>query len=231
MSEHKDKDHDCECKKEWDPCCSKRMQGEQGVQGVQGARGQDGLQGPQGIEGKQGIPGSCVNCGHEDDQKCHCPIEYMEVYSSLSQTLSASLGANLPGQVVLFENFIVATSNLDTSLAASTGQVKILLAGWYKATFGVTGSINPIPSPLPVWTVSLFNNNVLVPASTFANLPLSPEQHASEEISEVLFHAMAGDMISVANTSTANLLLSSPSMGTNASVNSATLILDLRKAD
>jgi hypothetical protein len=221
--EHKHKDKCCDA-------CDKRMQGIQGPQGVQGPRGQDGLQGPQGIAGPQGIPGNCVNCFEDRPTKC-CDQEFAEVYSVLAQTLAASPGVSMAGQVVLLENAIYATPGIDITNAAITGQIKINAAGWYDATIGVTGSLNPIPSPLPAWTVSLFKNGVLVAGSTFANLPLSPEQHANECVSDVFVHCDVGDMLEIANTSTAPLFLSSPSIGTNAIVNSATFKIKMLKAD
>ncbi len=162
---------------------------------------------------------------------CDCPVEFAEVYSILPQTLSASPGPSLPGQVLLLEQTIVATSNIDVSMAASAGQIKVMKAGWYDVTIGVTASLNPIPSPLPVWTVSLFLNGALVDGSTFANLPLSPEQHANESVSDVFVHCNAGDMLEIANTSNAPLFLTSPANGTNAQVNSATFKMQMLKAD
>ena len=225
MTEY-DHKHDKCC----DPC-DRRMQGPQGLQGVQGPRGQDGLQGPQGVQGNQGIPGDCVNCFEPMPRPCDCPNEFAEVYSSVAQSLSASAGIGLPGQMVMLENTIVASAGIDISNANSTGAIKINVAGWYDVTIGVTGSLNPIPSPLPVWTVSLFQNGALVAGSTFANLPLSPEQHANESVSDVYVHCLVGDILQIANTSISPLFLSSPSLGTNAIVNSATFKIKLLKAD
>ena len=170
-----------------------------------------------------------VYCGDKDKPKCD--VEFAEVYSVLSQVLLPSPGPALPGQVVLMENSITSTYNLDISNAALNGTIIVNKAGWYDVTIGVTGSLNPIPAPLPVWTVSLFQNGVLVPASTFANLPLSPTQQANECVSDVFVHCDAGDVLMVANTTTNPLFLSSPSLGTNAVVNSATFKIKLLKAD
>lgn len=223
MSEHHHKDKCC------DPC-KVRMQGEQGLQGVQGPRGQDGLQGPQGIQGMQGIPGSCVNC-YPEPLPCPCVTEFAEVYSTVAQLLSPPVSPAIQGQTILLENLVVATADIDVSGAATTGYIVVNKSGWYDVTIGATGSLNPIPSPLPVWTVSLFKNGNLVPGSTFANLPLSPEQHANESVSDVFVHCTSGDILEVSNTSTAPLFLSSPSLGTVATVNSATFKIQLIKAD
>lgn len=173
-----------------------------------------------------------INCGgRHHPHPHHCKQEFAEVYSSAPQTLAASPGAAQAGQVVLLENAIFSTAGIDISNASTTGMIKINVAGWYDVTLGVTASLNPIPSPLPVWTVSLFQNGVLVAGSTFANLPLSPVQQANECISDVFIHCMAGDMLSINNTSTVPLFLSSPAIGTNAVVNSATFKVQLLKAD
>lgn len=208
------------------PMGNQGPKGQDGKDGVDGAQGPLGQQGPMGEQGLQGVPGSCVEC------PCHCDQpEFAEVYSSLPQSLLASPGAGLPGQTLLLENFIVSTPGIDVSNANISGKVKVLIAGWYDLTIGVTASINPIPSPLPVWTVSLFKNGILVPASTFSNLPLSPEQHANESVCDVFVHCNAGDELEIANTSTAMLFLSSPTLGTVATPNSATFKIKLLKKD
>ncbi len=172
-----------------------------------------------------------INCGGKHEKQHCCHSEFAEVYSIVPQTLSLSTGPSLPGQVVLMENVIYSTPGIDVSNVSTTGQIKVNKAGWYDVTLGVTGSLNPIPSPLPCWTVSLFQNGSLVLGSTFANLPLSPQQHANECISDIFIHCNVGDTLMIANTSDATLFLSSPSLGTNAVVNSATFKMRLLKAD
>lgn len=222
MSDHDHKEPCC------DPC-DKRMQGEQGPQGVQGAMGPAGLQGVQGVAGPQGMQGACVNCfdGHHHHKK----MEFAEVYSLLSQTLSVSPGPNLPGQVVLFENTIAATANIDVSGAISSGTVIINEAGWYDVTVGICGSLNPIMSPLPVWTLSVFKNGVIVPGSTFSNMTLSAAQLATEMAADVFVHFAKGDSLLVANTSTNPVILAAQTLGTNASPTSAYLKISLLEAD
>lgn len=218
--------HDDKC---CDPC-DKSMQGVQGLQGVQGPRGQDGMQGPQGIQGAQGVPGSCVNCSG-DHHPCDCPIEFAEVFSILPQTLSPSPSSNQPGQVVTLEQTIFATSNIDVSQASTTGKIIINKAGWYDVATGLCGALNPIPSPLPVWTLSMFLNGVIVPGSTFANMTLSPTQQANEIVADVFVHCNAGDFLQLANTSVNVVQLTAPTLGTNAQTNSAYLKITLLKAD
>lgn len=202
--------------------------GLQGVQGIAGLQGEQGVMGLQGEQGVQGIPGDCVNC----DDKCHCPEpEFAEVYSNLTQTLSPSLGLNLPGQVVTLENTIFATSNIDVSQAAINGKITINRAGWYDVFTGMCGSLNPIESPLPVWTLSVFKNGIIVPGSTFANMTLSPEQKANEIVADVFVHFNVGDVLELANTSVSSVVLTAPTLGTNAPTNSAYMKLILLKAD
>lgn len=172
-----------------------------------------------------------IFCGkkcHHDD--CHCPIEFAEAYSSLDQQLAASPGPNMPGDVVKLENLIVSSANIDSSMAASNGQFKINLAGWYDVAAGMTGTLNPVPAPLPVWTMSLFLNGVLVPGSTFSNVPLSPAQVSNEITADTFVYCSAGDLLTLANTSSSPVFLSAPSLGTNAPTNSAYLKIVLLRA-
>ncbi len=162
--------------------------------------------------------------------KC-CDIEFAEVYSSLSQQLSASPGPSLSGQVILLEQTIHSTANIDVSQAAASGRIYVNKAGWYDVVLGACGGLNPVPSPLPVWTVSLFKNGALVPGSTFANIPISPEQKSNESLTDVFVHCNAGDYLEISNTSTATVFLNSPTLGTNATPNSATLKISMLKAD
>lgn len=206
------------------------MQGEQGPQGVQGPRGPDGLQGPQGIQGPQGVPGSCVNCFEHRECKCPEP-EFAEIGSTMPQDLNPSPGANMPGQVVLLEFTIHATAGIDVSTSGVDGKIKVNRAGWYQVSHGVCGSLNPVISPLPVWTFSLFKNAAIVPGSTFANMTISPEQKANEIVAQTLVHFNAGDVLELANTSTSVVVLTAPVLGTNAQTSSAYLQLVLLKED
>jgi len=218
------------------------MKGEQGPAGIQGPRGEagrdgkdglDGLQGPQGIQGVQGIPGSCVNCeGNGEPHSCDCPEpEFAEVFSKTNQDLAASPGSLLPGQVVILENTIFATSGIDVSQASVNGQIVINKAGWYDVATGICGSLNPIASPLPCWTLSLFVNGVYVPGSTFANQTISPEQKANEIVADVFVHFNKGDVLTLANTSNAVVNMSAPTLGTNAPASSAYMKIIMLKSD
>lgn len=181
-------------------------------------------------------PCSTVNiyCGGKHPEpkpdKC-CDAEFAEVYSKLNQNLAASPGALLAGQTVLLENSVFATSNIDISQSSINGKITVNKAGWYDVATGLCGSLNPIASPLPVWTLSLFKNGVYVPGSTFANMTLSPEQKANEIVADVFVHFNAGDYIELCNTSAAAVELTAPSLGTNTPTNSAYMKLILLKAD
>lgn len=96
---------------------------------------------------------------------------------------------------------------------------------------GVCGLLNPISAPLPVWSVAIFVNGILIPGSPFANMTLSPVQQANEIVADVFVHFNKGDILEVANTSTSLVTLSAPTLGTNAQVNSAFLKIILLKAD
>lgn len=172
-----------------------------------------------------------INCGGHHPKPHCCDAEFAEVYSGVGQTLTASPGSNMPGQFALMEQTVFATANIDVSLAASQGKVIINKAGWYDVATGICASLNPIASPLPVWSLSLFKNGAIVPGSTFANMTLSPEQKANEIVADVFVHCNVGDVIQLANTSTAPIELTAPTLGTNAATNSAYMKLILLQAD
>jgi hypothetical protein len=235
MEHDHDHDHKRKC------CCEKGdtgpqgvpgVQGQQGIQGVPGLNGQQGAQGLQGLQGVpgeqgiQGVPGECAQ-GH-----CHGGItEFAEVGSNDAQLLSPSLGANLPGGVAKLEATIYNTPGIDVSMAAVTGEVKALKAGWYELTYGVGAFLNPLPAPLPAWSISVFKNGVYAVGSTACALPISPEQQATEVVSTLLVHLAANDVVTIANTSTAPLYLAAPTLGTNSLPNSAFMVIKLLKAD
>lgn len=166
---------------------------------------------------------------------CNCPFgansEFAEVYSTQPQDLAASPGLLMPGQVVLLENTIFATPNIDVSQAAVNGKITVNKAGWYDIATGICGALNPISSPLPCWTLSLFLNGVYVPGSTFANQTISPEQKANEIVADVFLHLNKGDIIELANSSNALVNVSAPTLGTNAPASSAYMKIAMLRAD
>lgn len=174
-----------------------------------------------------------INCGGGGGHKpCDCPKpEYAEVFSQADQALSPSLAPNAAGQIVLLEHTIHSTANIDVSLAAVNGKITINRAGWYDVYTGMCGALNPVESPLKVWTLSLFRNGVIVPGSTFANMTLSPEQKANEIVADVFVHFNAGDFLELANTSDQTIILQAPTLGSMAQPNSAYLKIVLLEAD
>jgi hypothetical protein len=173
-----------------------------------------------------------INCGSGEKHCCPEP-EFAEVYSNSNQSLTASPGLNMPGQVVQLEKSVFATANIDISQAAASGKVTVNRAGWYDVATGISANLNPIGSPLPVWSLSLFVNGVVVPGSTFANMTLSPAQLANEIVADVFVHLNVGDVLTLANTSVSPIQLSAPgiALGSNAQANSAYMKITLLKAD
>ncbi len=164
------------------------------------------------------------------DCKCGEP-EFAEVYSKMTQNLSPSPGPDLAGQVVILENTIYSSANIDVSQAGSNGKITINKAGWYDVATGLCGYLNSLASPLPCWTLSLFKNGILIPGSTFANVTISPEQKSNEIVADVFVHFLAGDVLELANTSNDTINVAAPSLGTNAAPSSAYLKIVLLKAD
>jgi hypothetical protein len=157
--------------------------------------------------------------------------EYAEVVSQTAQTLTASPGPNLAGQIVKLEATVKATANIDVSQAATNGKVIINRAGWYDVFTAFCGALDTLDSPLPVWSLSLFRNGVIVPFSTFVNMTISPEQKANMILGDVFMDFNVGDVLELAYTSDAPIDLTAPTNGTNAQPNSAFLKIVLLEAD
>lgn len=221
--------------------------GHQGPQGIPGDEGPAGVEGPMGpigpkgdcvscpgekgdkgdpgLPGAPGIPGPMGPVGPQGPMGPQLANEYAMLVSNLQQTLAQSPGANLAGGIVLYEQVLISTLGIDVTNANLNGDVVINVAGVYSISMGVCGSLNPIQSPLPVWTTSLFKNGIIVPGSSLANMTLSPEDKADEIVVDLLVSLSAGDILSVANTSTAPIVITAPTLGTNAQTNSAFLKL------
>jgi hypothetical protein len=137
----------------------------------------------------------------------------------------------MPGGIMLLEKPIFATSNIDVSQAGVSGKITVNLAGWYDISSGICGFLSVLPTPLPVWTLSLFLNGVLIPGSTFSNQTISPEQQSNEVVADVFVHCNKGDVLQLANTSTNVLNVNAPILGSNAQASSGYLKIVLLKAD
>jgi len=238
MSEH-NKENDCGCHEKKDPCCNRQrgLQGIRGTQGPQGMPGRDGRDGRDGLDGAvgpigpEGPMGNCVNCKGDCDCPKQCPDVFSQAFSIADQILAASPGINMAGDAVKFENIAVATLGIDVTNAALTGEFKINVSGFYEIGAGMSGYLNPIPAPLPCWTLSLFKNNVIVLGSTFSNVPISPAQASNELTAETIVHFNAGDVLKIASTSTNTVFLTAPTLGTNAQTSSAYLKIVMIRCD
>lgn len=205
---------------------SQGVPGPQGVEGATGAEGPMGPMGPRGEQGLQGPKGDCVEC-----DSIGALFEFMEVYSVVSQVLDASPGANLSGGVVLFDQIHVSTAAFDLSNISTLGEIKVLKGGWYRINKCVSGALNPLASPLKVWTLSVFVNGLILPPSTFGNMTISPEQQVNQTTSIVINHFNVGDIITLGNTSTAPLFINQITAGSNAIPVVADLNMSLLKPD
>lgn len=250
---------DKKCCPERCPTGPQGVQGIQGVPGIQGPIGNTGAQGIQGQQGEmgntgpQGQPGNCVNCPGEPGPKGDTGAtgaagpkgdkgdpgtlpdkykpEYAEVVSQMPQHLTASPGANLAGQVVKLEATVKATANIDVTQAAANGKIIINRAGWYDVFTAFCGALDTLDSPLPVWSLALFRNGVIVPYSTFVNMTISPEQKANMILGDVFIHFDVGDVLELANMADAAIDLTAPVNGSNAQPNSAFIKMILLEAD
>lgn len=176
-------------------------QGIQGIPGLNGQNGQTGPQGPQGLTGEQGpqgiqgVPGK--DCA---DKKCCCD-RFLNMYSSLSQKVSAY---SLVGDTVLFDktNVISSILDFDTSLAASMGSIKFLNHGYYHLSWQLQARItSPVPNPVPSWSFGFWINGVLVPGSIYSGFTQAPGDDACHSTGELQFEVRAGDVLQLRNTS------------------------------
>lgn len=189
------------CKEDmmWNHCCvqgpqgipgPQGPQGVQGVPGVQGSTGPQGVQGPQGIQGQKGDPGKDCDCSGSSN--------YLSLYSLLDQQLGAYGSAT---DFAKLENLGVGTpSSFDWSLAASTGVVKVLIAGIYQVQWDADGMLAaPFPSPVPSWGLALYRNGVLLPGSAVAGFSQSPDDDANCLAALINVQLNVGDTLQIKN--------------------------------
>jgi len=141
----------------------------------------------------------------------------------LTQELTASPGADLPGQSITYENLIASTSDFDVSAISTTGSILFKKAGWYRISKTVNGSLTPIDIPLRVWSVGLFVNGIPLPGSCFAQMTISPDQQANHTSATVIYKFAAGDSLTVNNCSDLLLHLNAFGLGTNVASVSSTI--------
>jgi len=176
--------------------------GSQGAQGVAGAQGPAGVAGPQGIQGLQGAPGK--DC---DNRDC-CQKGYLSLYSIKDQNLGAN---GSPTQFATLEALGVGTNTyFDWSLAATTGVIKVLIAGVYQLQWDADGMLtSPFSSPVPSWGLGLYRNGALLPGSAVAGFSQSPDDDANC-LSALINVALAvGDLLQIRNISTSPIFLKS----------------------
>lgn len=216
--------------------------GEMGPQGEPGPAGEPGPIGPMGPAGEKGEKGDAGEIGPmgpageagpqgEPGDNGFLAAEFVQVFSTQDQSLAPSLAVNAPGGVVKFEQVQVATGGFDVSQAAALGEIRVLRAGWYRVNKAVSGTLNPLSSPLRVWSLSIFVNGVIIPASTFGDMTISPEQKVNQTVSIVIAHFNAGDIVTMANTSDSQLLLNSETLGSMSTPVCADLNMSLLKPD
>lgn len=210
--------------------CPPGLQGPAGPVGSAGNRGLIGLPGvigPQGPAGPQGTVGPVGPC---------CPgtvgSQFANLYSNLDQTITPSLGTNLPGSAVLFETASAGTTSLiDTSMAGVTGEVTVNAGGIYRVLFTVEES-SVTPNPGDTLAFSLFLDGVIVPGSTFSTILFAPQgDDISYNVSGEVFVAInAGQTLTLASSSTVPMALTSVSTGATSPITSASLDLLLMQA-
>lgn len=164
-------------------------QGPEGPQGIQGAQGAQGPQGAEGAQGAQGPEGPC------------CPVvqAYANVYNEDAQTIA--IFGN-PGDTVLFNANNAVSIHFDLSLMSTTGEIRFLRSGTYSIEYTLEALLDDFNFPVPIWTFGLFLNNALVPGSVFGSFSFSPDIIMTHAGGEVIINVIAGDLITLKNTST-----------------------------
>lgn len=172
------------------------IQGQQGIQGVPGAQGAPGAQGIQGIQGIQGTSAGAST-----------PKAYLNVYSSLNQTLDANTG---PNNFIKFEGKNSATTDFNISNSNISGQVEFLTPGIYHVSYIVNAMLNlPFPPSIPSWGFSLYLNAVPVPGSAESAFTATPQNNSVSLSGEAIITVKANDVLTLVNISNASVLLKS----------------------
>lgn len=200
-----------------DCVCPPGPQGPVGPQGAVGPQGNAGMPGPQGLAGLQGPVGS------QGPQGPCCPLTgtYTSIYSLLNQTL-------LPGMNATFELVSQTTASFDLSMTAITGAVTCLKSGIYLVNWDVVGLLTPpYPSPVPAWSFGLYNNGVLAGSSTSAAFSISPDDRATHNSAAFIIQIMAGDVITLKNTSTMSISANATILGSTVPIAATRLNLVL----
>jgi hypothetical protein len=140
----------------------------------------------------------------------------------MNQAIAASTGSDLPGGAVHFEAASAGTTALiDTSMANTTGGVKINAGGIYRVFYTVEAAATT-PMSGEALSFSLFLNGVLVPGSTSSTL-LTTISGANSMSGEVFITINAGQTLQLASSSTVPMTLTSTSSGATSPVTSGSL--------
>jgi hypothetical protein len=197
--------------------------GPQGPAGVDGQMGPQGLQGiigsmgPQGLQGLQGIPG-------KDCEKDCCHADYLTIYSDMNQIVPA---ASSP----VLNTVAIGTTAFDTSLASSTGEVKVLKHGIYFVNWGFDGLLTPpYPSPIPGWSLGIYKNGVLVPSSTSGAFSITPDDLCIHISADFIAELFVGDVLKIVNLSTSSINAVATFTGSTIPVAAARMNINLIKA-
>lgn len=200
-------------------------QGSQGPQGPTGIQGATGPAGPQGIQGTVGPQGPC------------CPTsfagQYVSLYSNTDQMIVASPGMSMPGGAVTLEAASAGpTALIDTSMAATTGEVTLNASGIYKISYSVQALATSFTAPVVSLSYSLFLDGTYVPGSTFSTLLFSAMSDTTgyNIAGEAYVTVMAGQTLQLASSSTDTMNLISVSSGSTAPISSASMDIVLIKA-
>lgn len=161
--------------------------------------------GPKGCDGKPG--------------KCDCHAVYCDVFSIQKQVIAS-------GAAVLLESQNdVSAPDFDLSSVPVDGKIKFLKSGVYFLSFDANGQLSPpFPSPVPAWSTALFLNGSLIVGSNSGSFTQSPDDVMSHTGQRVIKSVMAGDVLTLQNSSTLPIDLFGPAIGsifqcTAASVN------------
>ncbi len=203
--------------------CTGCPAGPQGPQGSVGIAGPTGNAGPQGAVGPQGSPGPQGPTGPVGPC-CVTAVgsQFANLYSNMNQAIAASTGSDLPGGAVHFEAASAGTTALiDTSMANTTGGVKINAGGIYRVFYTVEAAATT-PMSGEALSFSLFLNGVLVPGSTSSTL-LTTISGANSMSGEVFITINAGQTLQLASSSTVPMTLTSTSSGATSPVTSGSL--------
>jgi hypothetical protein len=203
------------------PCPTGALTGPTGSTGPTGPTGPTGSQGVS-ITGATGPTGATGSGSDITRPRAH-------LYTTVSQTLAGSTGANLPGTSVVFENTVpLSVNNIDISMANANGSIKFLQAGLYRTYHTTSSSILSISEPIPGIAFGLFLNGIYIPGSCFQTMSISPASSINFAGGVAEFTVAVNDILTVASCSTNVVLLNASTTGITApSVTASLNILGL----